>query len=166
MTVVKSTLQRNAFMVHPEHLLLAMLFDSRKHIRCLALQRILKARQAKLITKRVFKPPKVNFDADDYIDIIDWQSTSVTEPPLISDLSKQEIQLIVETGTSERKEFKIPSHTQAVERIVKEVTEASKQVCGSKERDGFIKSRLLDREYLPKFETKSHFKSATTTAEE
>lgn len=158
---VASTLQRNAFMVHPEHLLLGMLFDSRKHIRCLALKRIQKARQTKLKAKRVFKPPQVNFEAKDYIDLIDWQSTTVTEPPLLMNLSTEELDLIVETGTSDRKEFKIPSHTQAVERIVKEVTEASKHVCGFKERDGFIRSRLLDRKYLPKFETKCHFSSAT-----
>lgn len=71
--------------------------------------------------------------------------------------------MIVNSGTSDRNEFKIPSHTQAVERIVKEVTAASKQVCGFKERDGFIRARLLDRKYLPQFETKRHFTSATAT---
>lgn len=40
----------------------------------------------------------------------------------------------METGTSGRVEFRIPSDTQAVEGIVKEVTEASKRVCGLVER--------------------------------
>ena len=31
-----------------------------------------------LKAKRVFKPPQVNFEAEDYIDLIDWQSTTVT----------------------------------------------------------------------------------------
>lgn len=78
-------------MVHPEHLLLGMLFDSRKHIRSLASKRIEKARQTELKAKKVFKPPQVNFEAEDCIDFIDWQSTTVTEPPLITNLSKQEI---------------------------------------------------------------------------
>lgn len=164
--VVQSTLQRNAFMVHPEHLLLGMLFDSRKHIRSLASKRIEKVQQTELKAKRVFKPPQVNFEAEDYIDLIDWQFTTVTEPSLITNLSKQEIELIVDSGTSDRNEFKIPSHTQAVERIVKEVTAASKHVCGFKERDAFIRSRLLDRKYLPKFETKRQFTSPTTAVQE
>ena len=45
-------------------------------------------------------------------------------------MSNLELELIVETRTSHRKEFKIPSHTQTVERIIKEVTEASKHVSG------------------------------------
>lgn len=163
--IVQSSLQRNAFMAHPEHILLGMLFDPRKHIRTLASKRIEKARQADVRDIRVFKPPQINFDAEDYIDLINWQSTEVTEPPLITDFSSEEIELIVESGSSDRKEFKIPSHTQAVERVVKEVTEASKHVCGVQERDGFIRSRLLDRKYLPKFETKRQYKSALTTAE-
>lgn len=152
-------------MAHPEHMLLAMLFDPRKHIRVLASKRIEKARQSDVRDIRVFKPPQINFDAEDYIDLIDWQSTTITEPPLISSFSKEEIESIVHLGNSDRKEFKIPSHTQAVERIVKEVTEASKHVCGVQERDGFIRSRLLDRKYLPQFETKRQYTSATTTAE-
>ncbi|XP_050513185.1 uncharacterized protein LOC126888821 [Diabrotica virgifera virgifera] len=159
--VAQSSLQRNAFMAHPEHILLGMLFDSRKHIRALAGKWIEKARQTETRAHRVFKPPQVNFEAEDYIDLIDWQSTTVTEPPLIADFSKDEIEMIVNSGSSDRKEFKIPLHTQAVERVVKEVTAASKHVCGVQEREGFIRSRLLDRKYLPKFETKRQYTSAT-----
>lgn len=64
--IVQLTLQRNAFMVHPEHLLLAMLFDQREHIRVLACKRIQKARETKTKGLRVFKPPQVNFDANQY----------------------------------------------------------------------------------------------------
>lgn len=163
---VQSSLQRNAFMAHPEHILLGMLFDPRPHIRVLASKRIEKARQTQLRVDRVFKPPLVNFDADDYIDLIDWNSTTVTEPPLTSKLSKEEIESIVQSGSSDRLEFTIPLHTQAVERIVKEVTSASKHVCGAHERDGFIRSRLLDRKYLPKFETKGQYTSATSVSQE
>lgn len=158
--VVHATLQRNAFMAHPEHVLIAMLFDERKHIRVLAYKRIQKARETEKKGVRIFKPPQINFNAKDYIDMIDWQTTSVTEPPLVTDMSLEELQLIAETGKSGRVEFTIPSHTQAVERIVKEVTEASKRVCGMIERDGFIRARLEDRKELPTFETKSQYKTS------
>lgn len=166
--VVQSTLQRNAFMGHPEHILLGMLFDSREHVRVLASQRIEKARLIETSANRVFKPPQINFEAEDYIDLIDWQSTTLTIPPLIADFTKEEIDLIVQLGSSERKEFQIPLHTQAVERIVKEVTTASKHVCGAQERNGFIRSRLMDRKCLPKFETKRQYTttSATTILQE
>lgn len=154
----QATLQRNAFMAHPESLLLGMLFDPRKQIRLLALKRIIKSRKTESHVVRTFTPPEVNFEASDYIDLIDWQSTAVTQPPLISDFSTEELQQIVETGKSSRKELTIPAHTQAVERIVKEVTAASKQVCGEEGRDGYIRARLYDREILPKFETKKQFK--------
>lgn len=95
------------------------------------------------------------------IDLIDWQSTIITEPPLVTDVTYDELELIAKTGVSNMDEFKIPSHTQAVERIVKEVTEASKCVCGSKERDGYIRSRLQDRKELPTYETKRDYKIFT-----
>ncbi|CAG9831128.1 unnamed protein product [Diabrotica balteata] len=159
--VAKSSLQRNAFMAHSEHILLGMLFDSLKHIRAFAGKRIEKARQTETRAHRVFKPPQVNFETEDYINLIDWQSTRVTKPPLMADFSKEEIEMIVNSGSSDRKEFKIPLHTQAVERVVKEVTAASKHVFGVQEREGFIRSGLLDRKYLPKFETKRQYTFAT-----
>ena len=52
---------------------------------------------------------------------------------------------------------KIPCHTQAVERLVKLVTEASKAVCGRKSRDGFISARIASRQLMAKFESKRDF---------
>lgn len=92
--------------------------------------------------------------------MIDWQSTSVTEPPIVTDMSLEELESIVETGKSGRIEFRIPSHTQVVEQIVKEVTEASKRVCGLIKRDGFIRASLEDRKELPTFKTKSQYKAS------
>ncbi|KAF2890560.1 hypothetical protein ILUMI_15613, partial [Ignelater luminosus] len=59
-----------------------MLFDDRDHILELALQRIIKAREAESSTKRrIFKPPKIHFSARDYTEIIVWQECQVTPPP-------------------------------------------------------------------------------------
>ncbi|KAF2892021.1 hypothetical protein ILUMI_14152, partial [Ignelater luminosus] len=83
-SVVDSVIERNAFFAHLENLLVGILFDDRDHIRELALQRIIKAREAESSTKRrIFKPPKINFSARDYTKIIMWHECQVT-PPHIS----------------------------------------------------------------------------------
>ena len=51
----------------------------------------------------------------------------------------------------------ISCHTQAVERHVKLVTEASKAVCGPKYRDGFICARIASRQLMAKNESKRDF---------
>lgn len=126
-------LTEKCILAHPEHVLIAMLFEERKHIRVLAYMRIQKAPGTEKKEVRIFKASQISFDAKDYIDMIDWQSTLVTEPPpppLVTDVSLEKLESIVETGTSGRVEFRIPSHFQAVERIVKEVTEASSMWAG------------------------------------
>ncbi|CAH0564432.1 unnamed protein product [Brassicogethes aeneus] len=86
--VVDPVIQRNAFFGHPENVLIAML-DKREHIRKLGYRRILKARQTvtKKKTVRNFVLPKINFQASDYIEIINWNSCVIYPPPLLRDLS-------------------------------------------------------------------------------
>lgn len=43
---------------------------------------------------------------------------------------------------------------QAVERTVKEVTEASSQVFGAAAQDGYIRAQLQNRKQMPKFDIK------------
>ncbi|KAF2886874.1 hypothetical protein ILUMI_19299 [Ignelater luminosus] len=62
-----------------------MLFDDRDHIRKLALQRIIKLREAESSTRRrIFKPPNIDFSARDYTEIIVWHECQVTPPPVAS----------------------------------------------------------------------------------
>ena len=51
----------------------------------------------------------------------------------------------------------IPCHSQAVERNVKLVTEASQNLIGRNNRDGFVKCTIKSRNELPSFETKADF---------
>ncbi|CAG9837210.1 unnamed protein product [Diabrotica balteata] len=53
--------------------------------------------------------------------------------------------------------LKYPCHTQAVERCIKLVTEASVAVCGNTAGDGFISERIASRASLSVFETKSKY---------
>ena len=47
-----------------------------------------------------------------------------------------------------------PVHTQAIERAVKEVTEASAAVNGFERRDGWVRARAENREWMPKITSK------------
>ncbi|GBN56158.1 hypothetical protein AVEN_253353-1 [Araneus ventricosus] len=91
-----------------------------KNIHELAVSRILAARDKKTKNSgglRFFKLPKLNFEAADYIDLIDWSNCVITEPPLtmhrkdkyLREMCKEE-QFPVLTF----EEF--PCHTQPVER--------------------------------------------------
>lgn len=156
--IIDRVIQRNGYFGHPENILIAMLADDREIIRKLAYQRILKSRAENTLELRTFKVPALNFDAKDYTDLITWQDCKITEPPLTSNLSDETLKEIVESGLTTCQNIQdFPCHTQAVERVIKLVTEASTAVCGENKRDGFIRARLLSRQQMPNFETKKQF---------
>ncbi|GBL88538.1 hypothetical protein AVEN_159120-1 [Araneus ventricosus] len=129
--VVDPVIQRNAFFAHTENVLLAILVDEREHIRELDYRRILKARQIvpKKKTVRNFVPPKINFQASEYFEIINWNSCVVYPPKMLQDLSEGDIKSLINFDTTPIKEIeKFPCHPQAVERCIKLVTEASNKV--------------------------------------
>ena len=71
------------------------------------------------------------------------------------------IKKLVKIGEAPIVDFpRFPCHTQAVERCVKLITQASATVCGQKARDGFIRSRLEGRRITPTFNTKAQYRSA------
>jgi len=155
--VIDPVIQRNAYFANPENILLAMISDEQKHIRELAMRRILRAR-SESYGIRHFKIPPLRFDATEYFDLIDWQSCDVTEPPLLSEISENDMAMYIGSGYVPKIDFpKYPCHTQAVERCVKLVTEAAAAVCGAKARDGFIRVRLESRKIMPYFNTKSEY---------
>ncbi|GBL62395.1 hypothetical protein AVEN_101522-1 [Araneus ventricosus] len=92
--------------------------------------------------------------------MIHWNTTSLTSPSLLQRFTNQEIWSWVQSGgTAAEWHFdKFPCHTQAVERGVKLVTEASQKVVDSNSRDGFIRTTLLSISTMPGFSSKSYFK--------
>ena len=149
-------IQRNVYYAHPENLLICMMNDDSNDIRELAWRRIKKAKDSlKGKSVRAFKIPKLDFDAECYTDMISWENVNITEPPLNRDITVEEIDGLIDS--KEKKEFPhLPCHTQAVERCVKLVTEASLG-CGQISRDGFIRSRIESRQKMPSSETKRQF---------
>ena len=87
--IVYPVIQRNGFFGHPENLLLSMISDSRPHVRKLGLLRIMKARSLIKANIRQFSIPEINFEATDYIELIDWQKCKLTEPPITTCISDE-----------------------------------------------------------------------------
>ncbi len=139
-----------------------MLTDERTEIRELALRKIIEAREAEAANPgfiRSFSLPKINFQATDYKDMIDWSSTEVTSPPVLKNFSDEQLRnFLPGNKIPQIWDFQaFPAHTQAVERIVKLVTEASSKVFGQEVRDGHIRATLASRALMPQFETKRDF---------
>ena len=75
--------------------------------------------------------PEIDFEATAHPELIDWETAKMTEPPLTLPLTDEEIMAF--------KESPFLCHTQAIERAVQLVSEASSSIVGQETRDGFIK---------------------------
>ena len=133
-----------------------MVHDDRRHIRELGWRRILNARGSAETGVRTFVLNKINMNAVQHYDMIDWQKETVTKPPITKPLKRDKILASINEGILPETLPDFPCHSQAVERHVKLVAEASSQVYGAKARRGFVLSNLKSRAKLPKLDTKSH----------
>lgn len=162
--IIDPVIQRNAFFAHPENILLAMLTDKDADIRQLALKKIHEAKIKSLSSEneiRQFEVPTLNFEAVTYTEIIDWSGCEVFVPPALKNLKIDEIEKFLEDNEvpSTWDFVEYPCHTQAVERTVKLVTEASSKVYGQENRDNHIKTILKSRSSMPSFKTKKDFQA-------
>ncbi|KAK3926428.1 Inner tegument protein [Frankliniella fusca] len=157
--VVHESISINGFFAHPENLLLAMVTDARKDVRELAVERIVEARQRSPGRRiRSFVVPRINFDAQEYSQLVFWDRVTVTPPPLLSAHSDDDLRAAAAAGPLEVPP--LPCHTQAVERYVREVTLAAEKVVGEERRDGLIRTKILVRKAMPKFKTKASFNAS------
>ena len=83
--------------------------------------------------------------------------TSYTEPPVLCDFTKEDLQHVVEAGKLTDKITGLPCHNQRVERAIKLVSQTSQKSTKKKEREGIIQTVISSRKKLPKFETKKQF---------
>ncbi|GBL73363.1 hypothetical protein AVEN_159386-1 [Araneus ventricosus] len=92
--------------------------------------------------------------------MIHWNTVRLSPQPLLRRFKDQQIWSKVQSGGT-RAEWnfdKFPCHTQAMDRCVKLLTEASQKVVGSNSRDDFKRTTLLSRSSMPSFSSKSYFK--------
>lgn len=157
--IVHQVLQNNAFFAQHENLLIAMIHDESPAIREIGYRRIIKARENPVHrnTIRKFQQPKLLFHATAFHLMIDWQNIQLTEPPLTRRVSSEDIMSLIKSKEKPSALPDFPCHTQAVERHIKLVTQASKSVVGAAARDGFIRNQIEGRKKLPKFETKKQY---------
>ncbi|GBM78721.1 hypothetical protein AVEN_243988-1 [Araneus ventricosus] len=101
--------------------------------------------------------PAVNFGSTDYVE---RQAFYVTPPPFLRQISPRVLlKMIQDYVPMDGWDFiKFPSHTQAVQRVVKLVTEASRKRVGPQNRDGFIRATLESRTQMSQFESKTDYK--------
>ncbi|KAK3909522.1 Transcription antitermination protein NusB [Frankliniella fusca] len=134
-------IQLNGYALHPENMLVTMLSDSRTAVRKRAVELIVAARSnPQQQSVRQFHPPQINFSARDYPDLIEWKN--VTPPPALRGITDQELEEAIEDCDFVERLPQFPCHTQAVERTVRFVTQASTKVCGTEARDGLIRNTL------------------------
>ena len=80
--------------------------------------------------------------------------TDLTEPVVTAQLSSEEVLACLDTP------LRVPDwtcHSQACERTVKKVSEASKMVAGREKRDGWIRMADASRKEIPVMESKKDF---------
>ena len=71
--IMHPVIQRNSYFAHPENILLSIVHDDRRHIRELGWRRILNARGSAETGVRTFVLNKINMNAVQHYDMIDWQ---------------------------------------------------------------------------------------------
>ena len=152
--IVKPVISRNAYFAHSENILLSMLCHTDSEMRNRAVDKIIKIREGeKPNIVRCFRVPKLNFDAVNIEQLINWDE-EIFEPPILNNFNESQLQLL----RSEKLNLCLyPCHTQSVERCIKIITDASNTVYGFEARDGFIKSCIAHRQIMPKFNTKKNF---------
>lgn len=108
---------------------------------------------------RPFRVPKINFEATHYSELISWDEIDLTTPPAMHNFSTSELaDYFNQNEVPQLPILDYPCHTQSVERIVQEVSKASKMVCVFEARDGLILSEISHRKLMPSLRTKADYK--------
>ncbi len=68
-----------------------MIHDDNKKVRHTAYQHISQARKKFTTSILKFEVPNLNFKAKTYYNLIDWNTVSITEPPLIKRFSDSDL---------------------------------------------------------------------------
>lgn len=137
-----------------------MIFDSDREIRKMGYRKILHSREFTEVTfgiLREYALPPILFDCQNYCELIDW-NFPYTEPPFTRLIALEELEKLAESGDSIESDFtEVPCHTQATERHIRTVTQASMAVGSKAHREGMIATTLSARAKRPKFESKKDY---------
>ena len=179
---VKHTLQTNGFHAHIENMLVCMALDDNKEVQEKAIDIIKRRREigepeeiksqrlvmhakeekykkqnCPLSDVRKFKVPELNWSANSYYELIDIdkvEPTVYSSPPLFANYSIDEIK----EKKFDQDFFRIPVHSQAVERAVYLTSIAAETVVGYEDRHGFILNKIKRAEKVPINFNRNHFR--------
>ena len=98
--------------------------------------------------------PKINFKAYTYTELIDWETSQLSEPPFTLTLTNEQMTSLKDSPLDV---LAYPCHTQAVERAIRLVSEASSSVIGHEAREGFIRQGIQARKGLKGHASKKDF---------
>ena len=109
----------------------------------------------------MFQVLTTKFEAQSYYETINLQGStdSVTydSPPVLRNLTTSEMVVCANKEAPEKyRMLKIPCHSQAIERHVKLVLDASLKSCSIEERDVMIRAMKCSRAKIPKFGSKKY----------
>lgn len=94
--IIEDILQKNAYLLHPENLLLTMICDEDEVVRKKGLAKIHEARKRRSPEGvRPFQIPLINFQAESYSELIKWPLVNNYEPPFIRNIPNEVIEAIV-----------------------------------------------------------------------
>lgn len=146
--VVKRVCEHNFFFAHSENLLLCMIFDEDPTTRQIAFKRILQIRKTTdyCETVREYRAPLINFDAEKYYELIDWDFYS-SEPPYTRNMPNEIIEDLVKSCAPiiDNEIKKTPCHIQQTERHIKIVSEVAQSAATKERREGIIATKILAR---------------------
>ncbi|GBM76171.1 hypothetical protein AVEN_224130-1 [Araneus ventricosus] len=161
--IIEPVISRTAYFAVPENMLLAMLTERDAILEPLEIGEL--SRQGKLAQMVIVFVDSLflllTFELQTMLRaLIDWQACNVIPPTVIIHISSHVLlKMMQDDMPMDGRDFiKFPSHTQADERIVKLVTEASRKRVGPHNRDGIIRATLKSRKQMSQFESKKHYK--------
>ena len=152
-TIVRRVMNDNSHFAHAENVSIACLSDPEEEVRRKGVQYILEARRQFKADEdvRKFIPPEVNFASERFCNLIDLETAEKWEPPVTKDLSEE---VILSALAQPLILDPYPNNTQAVEQIVRVVTEVAPLRVGYDGRHRLIVQKLKSRKLVGSFNSK------------
>ena len=146
--VVYKSISINAYYAHSENIIISMISNNDINIRRMGIKYILLARNMEEIVIRKCTIPTLNFDADEYYKLIEFDD--ILEPIFTIYICTNTLEKYLEDDFPPFK-YSYPCHSQAVERRIKDVIDSSLCLSGSDARDGMICNATTSRIIMPSF---------------
>lgn len=159
--VVVKVVDNNSYFLHKENILVSMLTDEQQDIRQAAVDIIMRGRQSSNQPDKIrtFEKPDIDYGARHYTEVVSIDVNDGIEPPIAKILSESDLKLCIEEKDNVVSKMleSIPNHTQAVERLIRVVSQSSKKISDEKKRNEAIVVKLQCRKVLKNVETKKDF---------